>query len=105
MTRTCLNWSVTLSLFALPAACSAGKDVGAGDNTYTNVGGKSPYAMGGSGSNAGGNGFNGDLGGAGNPGDTSKGGFGNNASLGGAENGGETQLDTSSGMGGSYDIK
>jgi len=96
MTRTCLHWTVTLSVLAFTAACGSSGSVGGGQNSLTSVGGKSGNSAGGAFVvNAGGSGdvggnSNGNLGGvsAGNTSDTSSGSAGSDSSLGGAGGGG-----------------
>jgi choice-of-anchor A domain-containing protein len=111
MTRTCLNWSVTLSVLAFAAACGSSGGVGAGQTSLVNVGGKSGNSAGGSFFNvtAGGSGDvagngNGDLGGAGGDGST-----GDGTSPGGADSnggaGGGGQDTSVLGSGGSRDIR
>jgi len=91
MTRTCLNWTVTLSVLAFVAACGSSGGVGAGQSSLANIGGKSGgsvVVIGGGSADVGGNG-NGNRGGvnAGNTSDTSSGSTGSDTSLGGAGGG------------------
>jgi choice-of-anchor A domain-containing protein len=121
MTRTSLNWSVTLIL-AFAAACGS-SDKGVGSTGQSNVGGRSPYNFGGanpsdggvsnSGSTAavsgkgGGSSSNAGSGSTAGAGDTSSAGAGEGSSLGGGENGGSTNPDDTSvmhGTGGTQDI-
>jgi choice-of-anchor A domain-containing protein len=93
---------------ALAAACSSSGDKGDGVG-QNNLGGNTPYTLGGANSGGGdtsnagaanlggahqGGGY-GDLGGSGNAGNPSNGGAGDSTSLGGNENGGNSQQDTS----------
>jgi choice-of-anchor A domain-containing protein len=118
MARISLNWSVTLSVLSLAVACGS-SDKGVGNNGQSGLGGKSPYAFGGTYSSDGGVGNAGgptstvggkgssSNGGNASAGDVSNGGAGNNNSVAGGDNGGSTSSDDTSiflGLGGTNDI-
>jgi choice-of-anchor A domain-containing protein len=111
MTRTCLNWTVTLSVLTFIVACGSSGGVDAGQHSLADVGGQSGNSTGGSifvvsaggSGDVGGNGYA-ELGGS-----TGSGNTGDSSSLGGADGnggaGGSGQDTSVFGAGGSVDVK